>query len=73
MQHARAAGKGASEVGRHEKTLSHWIKQQADLTLVELQKRWLEQRAVTISLTALWHLLDRLSLRYKKTIRAAEQ
>ena len=55
-----------SRLRPHEKTLRHWIKQQADLTLVELQQRCREQLKVTIGLTALWHRLDRLGLSYKK-------
>jgi transposase len=55
-----------SRLSAHGKTLRQWIRQQADLTLVELQQRCREQLKVTIGLTALWHRLDRLGLSYKK-------
>jgi transposase len=55
-----------SRLKQHEKRLRRWIAQQADLTLVELQQRCQKELEVQISLTALWHRLDRMGLSYKK-------
>lgn len=55
-----------SRLEGHDESLRKWIKQQPDLTLEELQSLCLEQLDVRIGITALWHRLDRLGLRYKK-------
>lgn len=55
-----------SRLRPHEPTLRRWIARQADLTLVELQKRCGEKLGVKIGITALWHRLDRMGLSYKK-------
>ena len=59
-------GHRKSRLKKHEKRLRRWIAQQPDLTLIELRQRCQNQLAVRISLTALWHRLDRLGLSYKK-------
>src|ERR1041384_8044556 len=55
-----------SRLKKHEKQLRRWIAEQADLTLVELQRRCEKELDVQIGLTALWHRLDRLGLSYNK-------
>jgi transposase len=55
-----------SRLEKHDRTLRRWLAAQSDLTLVEMQKRCLEQLRVAIGLTALWHRLERLGLSYKK-------
>jgi transposase len=44
-----------------------WIRQQPDLTLVELQLRLWEQHQVEVSLSRLWTVLDEMGLRLKKS------
>ena len=55
-----------SRLAPHGRTLCRWIRQQADLTLAELQQRCRTELGVQLGLTALWHRLDRLGLSYKK-------
>ena len=55
-----------SRLQPHDRTLKHWIAEQADLTLSEMQERCLGQLGVRIGINALWHRLDRLGLSYKK-------
>jgi transposase len=59
-------GYRVSRLKKHEQRLRRWIAAQADLTLVELQRRCQKELDVQIGLTALWHRLDRLGLSYKK-------
>ena len=55
-----------SRLEKHDRRLRHWIGEQPDLTLHELQKRCLEELNVAIGITALWHRLEQLGLSYKK-------
>jgi len=55
-----------SRLAGHEQTLRGWVQEQNDLTLAELQHRWLEQLQIQIGLNALWHRLEHLGLNYKK-------
>lgn len=62
----KIGGYRRSRLEKHDRTLRRWIAVQADLTLKEIQQRCLAQLKVTIGITALWHRLERLGLRYKK-------
>ena len=55
-----------SRLEKHDRILRRWIEAQVDLTLKEIQHRCLAQLKVTIGITALWHHLELLGLRYKK-------
>jgi transposase len=55
-----------SRLEKHEGQLKRWITQKADMTLVEMKERCLEELGVRIGINALWHRLDRLGLSYKK-------
>ena len=55
-----------SRLEKHDATLRRWIKEQADLTLAQLQERIAADLGVTLGITALWHRLERLGLSYKK-------
>lgn len=50
-----------------ERELLEWIKQQPDLTLVELQTRLMQQRQVSISVSRLWTVIQEMGLRLKKS------
>ncbi len=50
-----------------EADLRNWIRQQPDLTLVELQGRLRQQRQLSISIGWLWTVLDEMGLRLKKS------
>jgi transposase len=62
----KIGGYRRSRLEKHDRTLRRWIAHQPDLTLSELQQRCLEQLKVPISMTPLWHRLERLGLSYKK-------
>jgi len=51
---------------KHDATLRRWIKQDASLTLAQLQARIAQDLGVQLGTTALWHRLERLGLSYKK-------
>jgi transposase len=65
-QPKKIGGYRRSRLEKHDRTLRRWITRQPDLTLSELQQRCLEQLKVPISMTPLWHRLERLGLSYKK-------
>jgi transposase len=65
-QPKKIGGYRRSRLEKHDRTLRRWIARQPDLTLSELQQRCLEQLKVSISMTPLWHRLERLGLSYKK-------
>ena len=50
-----------------ERELLEWIKQQPDLTLVELQTRLMQQRQVRISVSRLWTVIKEMGLQLKKS------
>ncbi len=50
-----------------EQDVRNWVREQADLTLAELQLRLYEQRNLEISLTRLWQVLGKMGLRLKKS------
>jgi transposase len=50
-----------------EQDLKNWIAKQADLTLVELQARLLDESKVKISISRLWTVLKQIGLRLKKS------
>jgi transposase len=66
IQPKRQGGYRVSKLAAHDGTLLHWIKQQPDLTLAELQQRCARQLEVSISVHALWYRLERLGLSFKK-------
>jgi transposase len=47
--------------------LRNWLKQQPDLTLVELQDKLREQARLGVSLPSLWMVLKKMGLRLKKS------
>ena len=49
-----------------EQQLRSWVRQQPDITLVELQERLWETARLPVSLARLWQVLRRLQLRLKK-------
>jgi len=66
--------RGSFQIGGHcrsrladmEPLLRGWIKETADLTLVQMQDR-LAKQGVRIKIGALWHQLNRWKLTFKKT------
>lgn len=50
-----------------EQELREWIRQQPDLTLVELQTRLMQQRQLRISVSRLWMVIKEMGLRLKKS------
>jgi transposase len=66
LQPKRRGGYRRSRLEKHDETLRRWIKEQPDLTLVELQQRAARKLKVNLGLTALWHRLEHLGLSYKK-------
>ena len=58
----------ASKVTRAvEQQLRSWVRQQPDLTLVELQERLWETARLPVSVPRVWQVLRRLKLRLKKS------
>ena len=55
-----------SRLEKHDRQLRRWIKEQADLTLAQLQERIAQELGVQLGTTALWRRLERLGLSYKK-------
>jgi len=55
-----------SRLAPYLKGLRRWIAQTNDITLLEMQVRIKEEYGFFISVTALWHQVDRLGLSYKK-------
>jgi transposase len=49
-----------------EQFVSQAVQEQPDMTLAELQVLLYEKRGLELSVGALWNLLDRLGLRFKK-------
>ncbi len=66
VQPKRRGGYRRSRLEKHDETLRRWIKEQADLTLAELQQRVARELKVRLGVTALWHRLEQLGLSYKK-------
>lgn len=62
----KRGGYRRSRLEGHDKSLRRWIAQKPDLTLEELQSLCQRQLKVRIGITALWHRLDQLGLRFKK-------
>jgi len=62
----KIGGYRRSRLQGYEKQLNLWIKQQGDLTLVEIQQRCRKCLGVSIGINALWHQVNRLGLSYKK-------
>ena len=59
-------GHRRSRLADHEPRVRSWLKQQPDLTLAELCDRLLRELALEITLSALWHQLDKWGLTLKK-------
>ena len=59
-------GPESKVTGAVEQQLRSWVRQQPDLTLVELQERLWETARLPVSLARLWQVLRRLQLRLKK-------
>lgn len=55
-----------SRLEGHDETLRGWIAEQNDLTLAQLQERLRQELQISLSITALWHRLQRLGLSFKK-------
>jgi transposase len=55
-----------SRLEGHDQQLRSWIKEKADLTLIELQQKIAQQLNIEVGITALWHRLEGLGLSYKK-------
>lgn len=55
-----------SRLQKYDRTLSHWIEKQSDITLVQLCERCRKELGVSIGINALWHQLRRLGLSFKK-------
>ena len=57
-----------------QQQLRTWVRQQPDLTLLEIQERLWETEGLPVSLSRLWQVLRRLQLRLKKkSLHAQEQ
>jgi len=56
----------------HDETVRGWIAAQNDLTLSQLQERLQQELQIRLSITALWHRLQRLGLSFK-TPHAADR
>jgi transposase len=54
-----------SRLADMEQTLLDWVKKEPDVTLVELCER-LAEHGITITVTALWHQLNKWKLTFKK-------
>ena len=61
----RIGGYRRSRLADSELVLRSWIAAEPDLTLMELQRRLVEQ-GVAIKIGALWHQLDKWNLTFKK-------
>ncbi len=61
----RHGGYRKSRLIGYEARLTAWIEAEPDLTLVEIRER-LAALGVKIGNNALWHMLDKLELTYKK-------
>jgi transposase len=66
LEPKQRGGYRRSRLEKHDETLRRWIKQEADLTLAQLQERIRRDLKVRLGITALWHRLERLGLSYKK-------
>ena len=66
LEPKQRGGYRRSRLEKHDQTLRSWIKQEADLTLSQLQERIDRELGVSLGITALWHRLERLGLSYKK-------
>ena len=68
MERQRPVGAGAKRKATPEveELVRETIRQRPDTTLAELQVMLLEKRQLEISIGALWNLLDRMGLRFKK-------
>ena len=47
--------------------VKNWFAAQPDLTLVEVQQKLYAEASISISLPQIWHLLNKLNLRLKKS------
>src|SRR5712675_1741501 len=54
-----------SRLGGHDDSLRTWIKEEPDITLVELRQR-LKAEGIEIGIPALWHHLNQMGLTFKK-------
>ena len=66
LEPKQRGGYRRSRLEKHDETLRRWIRQEADLTLAQLQERVRRDLKVRLGITALWHRLERLGLSYKK-------
>jgi len=62
----RIGGQRRSRLADWEPQLRVWIEQQPDLTLAEMCDRLSREMAVAITVSALWHQLDKWGLTFKK-------
>jgi transposase len=59
-------GQSRSPLKRHEEWLLELVRQEADLTLEEIQGRLLEQRGQKAGLGSVWRFFDRHGISFKK-------
>jgi transposase len=59
-------GPESKVTGAVEQRLRTWVRQQPDLTLVELQERLWETARLPVSVPRVWQVLRRMQLRLKK-------
>lgn len=61
----RYAARSPIDEGRREK-IAEWVREQPDLTLVELQEKLQQECRLKISVPPIWRALKKLGLRLKK-------
>ena len=64
---AKLGGKNFKLDGAASATLARWVKEQPDLTLHEMQRRFQSELKIQISIGALWNTLRRMKLTLKKS------
>lgn len=60
-------GPESKVTGAVEQRLRSWVRQQPDLTLVEIQERLWETERLSVSVPRVWQVLRRMKLRLKKS------
>jgi len=66
IQPQARGGYRKSRLSPYEKRVGKWIAQNNEISLREIQDRLAQEHGLIISMTALWHRIDRLGLTYKK-------
>jgi len=55
-----------SRLEGHDETMSGWIEEQNDLTLVQIQERLQRELQIRLGITAIWQRLQQLGVSFKK-------